>query len=333
MSQENHQYQRWPGRHKQPSPISGLMAIVVTGVRLQYHRRFIKLLLLAGPASVIGICIMLYVLSMLELLAGQPQARELYAFARTFLGVDLSAVSQLGELREVIWQSVFAFAIRIELFVVMIIVARIGPGLIANDIKSHALTIYFAHPINAKTYLMGKWLVAATFIASVTLLPNLLALILGSMVTSGLPSIGQTLALGLNIIIAALGVMLIGGMIMLALSSITSDSRYVTVGWLAVCLLPAMAQAIVLENIPTDRVTGWLGSISLMDNAVMLTEKLFNLREAWQQSGIPPKAFADALAHPIDPFYPAIVLGSVTLVASAFCYRRILTFAKSAASA
>lgn len=333
MNPDTHRYQRWPGRHRHPAPLSGLLAIVLTGVRLQYNRRFVKPLLLVGPVLVICICVMLYVLSLLETLAGRPEAQGLYDFARVFLRVDLSAVSQIGELREVIWRTVFAFAIRIELFAVMILIARIGPGLIANDIKAKALPIYFAHPINPKSYLMGKWIVAATFIALVTLIPNLLALVIGSLITGGLSGVGPTLTLGLNIVIAGLGVMLIGGLVMLAFSAMTSDSRYVTVGWLAICLLPAMAQAIVRENIPPAQVTGWLGSISLMDNAVVLTERLFDLKTAWQTSGMPVEAFAPALAFPIEPFYPAMVLGGVTLLAGAYCFRRILTFSQAAASA
>lgn len=331
MNPGTHRYQRWPGRHRQPSPLAGLWAIVLTGVRLQYNRRFVRPLLLAGPAIVVGVCVMLYLLSLLESLAGQPQAQGLYEFARVFLGVDLSAVSRISELRDVIWQTVFAFAIRIELYAVMILMARIGPGLIADDIKVRALPIYFAHPINPKIYLLGKWIVAATFIGLVTLAPNLLSLIFGSAITGGLSDIGTTLILGLNIVIAGLGIMLCGGLVMVALSSITSDSRYVTVGWLSVCLLPAMAQGIVDSHIPPAQMTGWLGSISFNNNVAVLTERLFDLRAAWQASGIPSDAFAQALASPVQPLYPALVLGGVTLMAGTYCYRRISTFSRSAA--
>lgn len=309
------------------------MAIVATGIRLQYKRRFVQPLVLAGPASVIGICLLLYLLSVLETLAGQPEALPLYELARTFLGVDLSAVAQIGEHREIIWRSVFAFAIHVELFTVMILVARIGPGLISDDIKTRALSIYFAHPVTPRSYLMGKWLVAAAFIASVTLIPNLVALVVGSMITGGLSDVGSTLSLGGDIALAGIAVMLTSGLVILALSAITSDSRYVTVAWLAVCLIPAVAQVIVRENIPEARVTGWLGSISLRANVTTLTERLFDLRAGWEASGLPTKAFAHALGHPIEPFYPATVLGGLTLVAGVFCFRRILTFSRAAASA
>ncbi len=333
MSQDTHRYQRWPGRHRKPSTLSGLSAIVVTGIRLQYNRRFVRPLLLAGPIAVIGICVTLYLLSMLEVLAGSPEANGLYQFASGFLGVDLSAVSQIGELRGVIWRATFALVIRIQLFAVMVLVARIGPGLISDDTKVRALSIYFAHPVNPKSYLLGKWIVAATFIASVTVIPNLLALTIGSMITGGLPGVGPILTLALNIALAGLGVMLFSGLVMLALSSMTSDSRYVTVGWLAVCLMPAMAQGIIRENIPSENITGWLGSISLMGNAAVLTEHLFDLKSGWQASGLPHDAFAKALSSPIEPFYPAMVLGSITLIAGTLCYRRIVKFSQAAAAA
>lgn len=333
MNPDVHRYQRWPGRLENPAPLSSLLAIVITGVRLQYNRRYVKPLLLAGPICVAGICLMLYLLAMLETLAGQPSARGLYDFARTFIGVDLSAVSQIGELREVIWRSVFAFAIHVQLFAVMILVARIGPGLIADDIKTRALSIYFAHPVTPKSYMIGKWLVAAAFVASVTMIPNLVALVIGSMITPGLSGIGPAVSLGLDLVIAGLGIMLMSGLVMLALSSMTSDSRYVTVGWLAVCMIPAVAQVIVRENIPRERVTGWLASISIKDNVNVLVERLFNLRAGWEASSLPPEAFAKALGHPIELFYPAMVLSGATLVAGAICFRRIRTFSQAAASA
>lgn len=333
MTDDTHRYNRWPGRSERPSPAGGWLAIVLTGFRLQYNRPYMKPLLLAGPGVVVAICVILYLMSLLETLVGLPEAEGIYGFARVFLGVELSAVSQLSELREIVWRTVFAMAIRIELFMAMIVIARVGPGLISDDLKARALPIYFARPVTPLTYLVGKWMVAAGFIALVTLVPNLLSLAVGTMLTGGLPGIGQTLALGADIAIAGLGAMLFGGLVMLALSSATSDARYVNVGWLAVCLLPAMAQAIIHENIEPSRTAGWLGSISLRDNFVVLTEWLFDMRAAWEATPLPAEAFAQALTHRVDPIFPALVMGVITLAAGVFCYRRVLRFCRAAANA
>lgn len=333
MSHDAHRYQRWTGRDRETSSVGGLTAIVLTATRLQYNRPYMQALLLVGPILVIGICVILYVMTLLETLAGLPEAQGIYGFARVALGVDLSAVSRIGELREVLWRTVFAFAIRIELFAAMIIIARVGPGLIANDIKTNALPIYFARPVTPLTYLLGKWVTVAVFIGAVTMLPNLVSLAVGTMITGGLPEIGQTLVLGVDIVVAGIGAMLFGGLVMLALSSMTSDSRYVTVGWLAVCLLPAVAQTIIRENLDEIHTQGWLGSISLRDNFVALTERLFDLRGAWEATSLPEQTYARALGHPVDALYPAVVMAVITLAAATYGYRRVLKFSRSAANA
>jgi len=105
-----------------------------------------------------------YLLAQLEILAGTRQAEGLYALVKTFLGVDLSSASRLAEYREVLWRSAFLFLFsKAELFWVFILGAFVGPGLIADDLKARALPIYFARPVNPRTYLLGKWTVIAFF--------------------------------------------------------------------------------------------------------------------------------------------------------------------------
>ena len=43
--------------------------------------------------------------------------------------------------------------------------------------------------------------------------------------------------------------MVVGGVLILALSSMTSDKRYASVAWYALCLLPLIAQQIIRENL------------------------------------------------------------------------------------
>lgn len=327
-----HHYQRWSGRGGRPAATGGWLNIAATGVRLVYKQPLTQKLLWASIGFVLGTCVILYVLSVLEMLVGSPQAEPIYGFLDTFLRVDLSGVARLGDYREVLWRTLFMLVITVELFWAMIVVARVGPGLIANDLKSRALPIYFARPVTPLTYLLGKWMVAAAFVALVTVVPNLLSLVLGVLLTGGLQTWGQTLGLGLDLLLCGLGVMVFAGVVILALSSLTSDTRYVTVGWLAVCLLPVMAQSIIRESVEAARTTGLLGSISLRDNLIVLTEWLFDMRGAWEATPLPAEAFQRTLANPVEPLYPAVVLGVITVVAALMCYRRVLRFSRAAAN-
>ncbi|MCH8149633.1 MAG: hypothetical protein IH987_16880 [Planctomycetes bacterium] len=326
----SHQYQRWDGTLNRGRWT--WLVIVVIGIRLTLKTAKTRMLVMAvGLVTLLG-CVVLYLLSLMEVLAGTPQAESIMEFIHIFLGVDVSDVSRLGEYREILWRVLFLVLIKIEMFWVMLVVARVGPGLIAGDLKHRALPIYFAKPVTPLTYLAGKWLIVAAFIATVTLIPNLLAFFFGILVTGGLHSWGAELDLVVDIIVSGLTVCLVAGAIVLALSSTTSDHRYVTVAWLAVCLLPAIAQKILNENLPADSTTGWLGCFSLRDNVVVFTDWLLSTRETLEATGLPDRAFSRALVRPVHPFNAAVVLAVCALAGLLVSYRRIVTFSRSAAN-
>jgi ABC-type transport system involved in multi-copper enzyme maturation permease subunit len=308
------------------------LAIVTAGVRLALKDKKTRLLVLTISLVVLGNSIILYVLSLLEVLAGTEQARAIAEFVRALLRVDISGVSRIGEFREILWRTLFLLTIGMELFWVLLVVAAVGPGLIAKDLKHRALPIYFAKPVTPLTYLCGKWLVVAAFIAMVTLVPNILTLIIGTLTTGGLQTWGQTLNLGMDMLLSGAAVCLVGGAIILALSTLSSDYRYVTVAWLAVCLLPVVGQAILNETLPAEATRGWIGCVSLRDNLLTVTEWLFGLRQALEASTLSAESFTDALVRDVRPACAAVVLAGWTVAGILVSYLRVVKFSRSAAN-
>jgi ABC-type transport system involved in multi-copper enzyme maturation permease subunit len=325
-----HRYQRWEGELSKGRWT--WLVIVVTGIRLALRERRTRALVITTLVTVLGSCVVLYVLSLLEVLAGTEQGRAIQEFVRGFLQVDVRAVSQVEGLREILWGTLFLVLIKVEMFLVLLIVSLVGPRLIANDLKHQALPIYFAKPVTPLTYVCGKWLVVAAFIAVVTLVPNLVSLIIGTLITGGLHTWGQLLNLGVDLVLTGVLLCAVAGAIVLALSSMSSDSRYVTVAWLAVCLLPVFGQAIVDESLPFELTTGWLGCISLRDNVLTITDWLFGLRQALEASALPSESFANALVKPVKPLYAAVVLAAWTAGAIFVAYWRVVKFSRSAAN-
>jgi hypothetical protein len=323
-------YQRWSGVLSRGRWT--WLAIVATGVRLAYRRAYMPAFLLTSILLVVFNCVLFYVIAMLESVVGTEEGSAAIEFVRALLGVDLRGVVRIGELKPVLWRSAFLFMIRAELLWVLVIVARVGPGLIANDLKTRALPIYFAKPVQPWSYLTGKWMVLATFIAIVMLVPNLLSLVLGTILTGGPGTTGAMVAMGWQLLVSGAGVMVLGGLMMLALSSLCADARLATVGWLALCLLPMAAQSILSETLPADRLTGFLGCISLHRDVLVLCEWLFDLRAAWTATGLEPRAIENALGPAIRPVYPAVVLMCVALVSAFVCYVRVIRFSRSAAN-
>ncbi|MCH8966344.1 MAG: ABC transporter permease subunit [Planctomycetes bacterium] len=288
--------------------------------------------------QVAGAASLFYAISLVEMLIELPEAQEFlfsswwYAAVQNVVGINFGDVGNLAETRGLLWRSVFMLMIKIQLVWVLITVSRVGPGLIADDIKSRALPIYFARPIVPVTYLLGKWLVVAAYIGVVMLVPNLLSLMLGVLVTGGLQTVGETARLGFDLIVSGVGVMVVGGALILALSSMTTDKRYASVAWYALCLLPLIAQQIIRENLPAASTTGFLGSVSLNGNVMVLTERLFDMRNAFEASGLSSKVFEKILLSPVGAVYPAIILGTVTVAAVGLCYWRVVRFSRCAAS-
>jgi ABC-type transport system involved in multi-copper enzyme maturation permease subunit len=325
-----HRYQRWadrPARRRKSWP-----AITAAGVRLVNKGTRTRGLMWMSLGFALASCTLFYILAQLEILAGTPEAAGLYDFVKTLLGINLGGISRLAEYREVLWRSAFLFLFKLELFWVFVVTAFTGPGLIADDIKARALPIYFARPVTPFTYLLGKWMVIAFFVSLTILLSNLLGLIFGVIVTGGLATWGQTILLGADLLICGVGVTLFAGALMLALSSFSSDKRYVTVGWLAVGVLPMMVQSILYDALPQEATSRWLGSISLYGDIAALAEWKFGIRTAWQSMPIPKDVFRGALGPEIAPIYPGIVLLVLTIVSIWFCYRRVLKFSRSAAN-
>ncbi len=308
------------------------LAMVVQSVRLALRNtRNVVLLLIAVGFVGLGASIF-YVLSLVEELAGTSEAQGLYSIIYTFVRVDLSGAAQIGAYRLQLWQAVFILLMKLELFYTLIVVGQLGPGLIADDLKSRALPIYFARPITPLTYLLGKWLTIGAFIAVAIWLPNILALLIGVFVAGAPGTWSQTLGLAGDLTLVGVGVMLVGGLLILALSSLTADKRFVIVGWLAVLLLPHVTQQMLYHQLPAEHTRGFLGSLSLNNDVLILTTRLFHLREAWAATGLPARAYEAGLAPAVPPLYPALVLLAVAVVAGAVCYRRVVRFSQSAAN-
>jgi ABC-2 type transport system permease protein len=114
-------------------------------------------------------------------------------------------------------------------FFVFLIAIYVGSGLIAQDRKANALQIYLSKPLTRLDYIAGKMAILATFLLCVTWVPAIVLLI-GQILLSGsfefaranialLPAI--TLFSFIEVFVVCCAV--------LALSSLTTSTRYVAV--------------------------------------------------------------------------------------------------------
>jgi ABC-type transport system involved in multi-copper enzyme maturation permease subunit len=325
---QGYQYHRWD---RTVRPVRWIWpAIIFNEIRLALREAKTRTLMMTSGVLVLGAVGMFYFISLLETMIGQDGAREAFSFVKTMFGIDLTGL-KVHEFRDALWRSSFLLMIKAQMFWVLIVVARVGAGLISKDLKARALPIYFAKPLTPLTYLLGKWGVIASFIALIMLIPNLLALALGTAITGGPGSWGKIASMAGGLLISGTVVCVVAGAVILALSSLSSDQRYVTVGWVAVCLLSIIAQEIINDALPAESSNTWLRAISLRDNIVMLSERALGVRQALEASALPGDQLSQALSRPMEPSN-AIVLAVLTAVCILVAWRRVVRFSRSAAT-
>jgi ABC-type transport system involved in multi-copper enzyme maturation permease subunit len=135
-----------------------------------------------------------------------------YPQAGSFIGVDAKMFRDF-----LAQQGVFVFFMTIY----------VGSGLIATDRRANALQIYLSKPLLRLEYVAGKLLVLATFLVSVTLLPALL-LFLVQVGFAGFGFFKTNLFVVPAVVLASLVQVLVASFTMLALSSLSKSSRYVS---------------------------------------------------------------------------------------------------------
>lgn len=118
-------------------------------------------------------------------------------------------------------------------FLVALISIFGGAGLIADDLKSNALSLYLSKPISWIDYLIGKFIVIVTLLVCLTLIPGLL-LFLQHLLLSDFTFFKEHYWIVLSIIAYSMVITVVSSLLMLLFSSLTTNSRYATIGFCSV---------------------------------------------------------------------------------------------------
>ncbi|MDE0485165.1 MAG: hypothetical protein OXI67_21530 [Candidatus Poribacteria bacterium] len=161
-------------------------------------------------------------------------------------------------------------------FFIALIVIFGGAGLIANDLKHNALSLYLSKPISWVDYLIGKFIVIATLLACMTLVPGLL-LFLEHVLLTDTPFLKENYWLPLSIIVYSVIIITITSLLMLVFSSLTTNSRYATIGFCAVWFGLPVLHLILKEVLSTSTVA----LVSVWANFDRLGNALFGLESSY----------------------------------------------------
>lgn len=112
------------------------------------------------------------------------------------------------------------------LFMALMLMILAGAGLIADDLKSNSLQLYFARPLRKRDYLFGKLGVVGFFLMLLTLVPGVLFIILKLIFSGSFRFLGQFPWLPFAVIAYSLILIVFFSLATLFVSSLGKNRRF-----------------------------------------------------------------------------------------------------------
>jgi ABC-2 type transport system permease protein len=260
-------YQHWAGE------LSGhswrWLAIARHGVRIGRKSPIMRLTLLLAWLPAIGLAFALCVWGLVE--QRSTIVQPILSFF-SFLGPEVLADPK--HYRIEIWTVCYEFFLLIELRLSMILILIVGPSLISQDIRFNALPLYFSRPLRRIDYFFGKLGVVGTFLGMVLVVPSIIAYVLGLVFSLDISILADTFPLLLASIGYGVVMTISAGLFILALSSLSRNSRYIGLFWIGVWFI-------------TSLVGSYLEGANRRQHMQQRYQKIHEAQQAQAQSGQP----------------------------------------------
>lgn len=230
-----------------------------------------------------------------------------------------------GQLRSAVWSVVFAmFSSQFQLLLGGLVAAIVGPSLISNDIRAKAFLIYFARPISAVDYVIGKAGVLLAMLASVTLIPSLLLYALSILFSPSIDTLLQTLPIALTVTLASVCTIVPVTLLALTISSMTSQPRAAAAAWIAICALGPLTHG-SLQATQALNGNDWTFLVSLPHTVSALVLGLYDVPAQVEALGLNADLTEGlrALSSDNSPTRAAAMLGLMSITCIFVLLRRV----------
>jgi ABC-type transport system involved in multi-copper enzyme maturation permease subunit len=152
-------------------------------------------------------------------------------------------------------------------FFVFVMTIWVGAGLIANDRRANALQIYLSKPLMRSEYIAGKAAVLFFFLLLVTWVPAMLLLLVQVMFSGSFAFLQKNLFLFPAITVASLLQVLLATFTMLALSSLSKSSRYVSILYTGIIFFTGAIYG-VLWGITGSTSVSWVSPVTSLAQVI-----------------------------------------------------------------
>jgi ABC-2 type transport system permease protein len=242
-------YQHWKGH------LSGhawrWLTIARHGVRVGFQSRLFRIVLLLSllPATVLATVLCLW--GLIERQSNLVAPIVQFLVTSQILSPEMA--SDPKHYRVEIWTLSYNFFLSVELTLSMVLIVLVGPNLISQDLRFNALPLYLSRPLRRIDYLAGKLGVIAAFLGLAIIAPCLLTYALGLLFSLDLTIVRDTWRLLLASVAYGAVIILSAGMLILALSSLSRNSRYVALFWLGIWLVSNFASFVLRSTDEAQR--------------------------------------------------------------------------------
>jgi ABC-2 type transport system permease protein len=152
-----------------------------------------------------------------------------------------------------------------------------GAGLIANDLRHNALQLYLSKPISWVDYLIGKLAVMVILLSCLTLLPGVLLFIEHLFLVDDSTFLRENYWIFFSIILYSLVIIVPLSLVILTLSSLTSNARYAAIGFGAILVGTPLVYQILREMTRSSKVA----VVSIWANYDIIGSKLFGIQPGY----------------------------------------------------
>lgn len=253
-------------------------AVTRQGLRAQLRNRKTKYLVISAwvPALVLAAFLALWGLF-------EQKSGLLQPFLFLFQALPEEIRQGPTAFRTTIWTIAFHWFLWIEVGICMLLVLLVGPDLISQDLRFNAMPLYLSRPMRRFDYFAGKLGVIVTFLSTVTVVPVLLAYIIGVAFSLDFGVVPDTWRILVGGVTYGLIVAFVCGVIMLALSSLSRNSRLVATMWALLWIVTGMVAQVLGESLNRDGAQHPWDVVSFTNNLHRVREEMLDTASAHDQ--------------------------------------------------
>lgn len=326
-------YRRWSGALH--GRFHRWFVIAKTGIRLSMRGKWLRRFVLIAWLPLLYYGLVFFAVGQMTEVENVEKVREMWQFQvlQDMFGGRLTErfIEDPSLFRPLVWSLLIHFFLRYtQIFCVMIVVAIVGPKLVAEDLKTRALTLYFSKPLTRIDYMAGKLAVVSFWVFMVTLLPALALYALSILFSPSLATLAQTATLIPKIVAYAVLLTAVCGSIMLALSSCTPNPRFLGFIWAGFWVMSIIASSILSTVLfppgSPSRGDNWTGLVSFSGNFDAVGYRLFNIENLLEPVAVlSPRAerLREELSYGHDWRWSLLILLVLTAISLLVLFRRI----------